>query len=146
MKMSRSRAPAEAKPRRTSRSSRWRRTLPILALALWTAACSRHRVETNPDEPPADVLLTVVNHHWNDVRIYLIHDGVEERIGMVTAVTNASFVLPWRYFASRSPIQLRGRAVGDPDYVTTESLLVRPGQTIEWVLETQLARSAVSVN
>lgn len=142
----RSRSSAEARAHRTTPASRWPSTLPVLALVVWAAACSRHRVETSPDEPAADVLLTVVNHHWNDVRIYLIHDGVEERIGMVTAVTNASFVLPWRYFASRGPIRLRGRAVGDPDYVTTESLLVRPGQMIEWVLETQLARSAVSVN
>jgi hypothetical protein len=127
----------------------WRRRsrLSLLAITVWLGvACARHQVEANADALPADVLLNVVNHHWNDVRIYLIHDGVEERIGMVTAVTNASFVLPWRYFASRGTVRLRARAVGDPDYVTTEALLVRSGQAIEWILETSLARSAVSVN
>ena len=88
----------------------------------------------------------MINHHWSDVRIYLLHDGIDERLGMVTAASTKSFPLSWRYFASGGTVRLRAHPVGNPRSLFSEGILVRPGQEIEWVLEEQLGRSSLSVN
>jgi len=42
-------------------------------------------------------------------------------------------------------IVLVGEAVGSRDMVRTETLIIKPGQMIEWTLETDLRRSSVGV-
>lgn len=93
----------------------------------------------------AEVVLTVVSHHWNDVRIYLLHDGITERVGMVNAASSATFVLPGRNFASGAAFRLRASPMGDPQGFTSESLVIQPNQIITWTLETQLVRSSVMI-
>lgn len=120
------------------------RVLPSLGLAVALLGC-RHGSAPGP-APPArftEVGLEVVNHHWGDVRIYAIHDGVAERVGMVTAVSTESFILPGRYFNSGGLIRLRAWPIGDPTFFTSEALQIQPGQMIIWTLETQLDRSSV---
>jgi hypothetical protein len=41
--------------------------------------------------------------------------------------------------------RLRAYAVGGPQAVTSENLLVQPGQGIKWTLESDLRRSFVAV-
>jgi hypothetical protein len=90
--------------------------------------------------------LVVENHHWNDVVVYLLHDGVADRIGLATAVKTSTFSFPSRRLGTAGVIQLRGHAVGAPDSHTTECFLVQPGQEILWTLESDLARSSVAVH
>jgi hypothetical protein len=121
----------------------------LLALFLiGTVGCGRHSAESAPPgaEPSADVLLVVENHHWNDVVVYVVHDGVAERIGLATAVKTSTFVLPYRRLGTSGLIRLRGHAVGAPDDHTTDSFLIQPGQEIQWTLESDLARSSVAVH
>ncbi len=119
-----------------------RRTLLLLLLA----AC-RHREEAVATESwsTSKIVLTIVSHHWNDVRLYLLHDGVTERIGFVNAASNATFYLPGRYFASGAGFQLRASPMGDPAGFTSEVLIIQPNQIITWTLETQLVRSSVLI-
>jgi hypothetical protein len=91
-------------------------------------------------------MLVVENHHWSDVIVSVIHDGVIDRIGMVTAVKTSTFIIPGRRLSPGGLIQLRGHAVGAPDSHTTEALQVRAGQMIQWTLESDLARSSVAVH
>jgi hypothetical protein len=91
-------------------------------------------------------VLLIDNHHWNDVIISVLHDGIVDRIGMATAVKISTFVLPSRRFGTSGVIRLRGHAVGAPDEHTTDAFLVQPGQEIEWTLESDLARSSVAVH
>jgi hypothetical protein len=124
--------------------------LTRLALALTAAlavgACGRHPIDTDPppdaNEPTE---LTVNNQHWLDVIVYVTHDGQTTRVGTVTATSTAVFNLaPWMLGESRL-IQLIGDPVGEDGNIGTELLKIQPGQTIEWRLESQLARSSVSV-
>jgi len=41
---------------------------------------------------------------------------------------------------------LRAHPVGAPDSFTTELLTIRPGQQIQWTLESDLTRSSVGVH
>jgi hypothetical protein len=106
----------------------------------------RKQVDTEPAaDPNAPVELTITNQHWLDVVIFVAHDGETTRVGTVTAASTAVFTLaPWMIGQSRS-IRLVGDPVGEGGYVGTETLTIQPGQTIEWRLESQLARSSVSV-
>lgn len=119
----------------------------VLAAALVVGGCGgRRHVETDPSiDRNTPVELTVNNRHWLDVIIYVTHDGETTRVGTVTAASTAVFTLaPWMMGQSRA-IRLIGDPVGEGGYIGTETLTIQPGQVIEWRLESQLARSSVSV-
>lgn len=123
----------------------------IVAPLLWSGlACAGHRAAgargSQPPAPePVEVILTVTNHHWLDVTIYVLHDGQRSRVGTVTAVSTQQFVLPMRLLGISRQFQLLGEAIGSPAYARTEMLLIQPGQAIEWTLESDLRRSSVGV-
>jgi hypothetical protein len=123
---------------------RSRLTLAIV-LAVVGLACHGSPQPRPTAGPAADVPLTVVNHNWQDVTILIVHDGVTERIGLAVSASDANFILPWRYFASRSTVYLIADPVGDPSQYNSDNLLVQPGQQIVWTLETDLYRSSIGV-
>jgi len=130
--------------RRPERSTA--RILLVLAL-LGSSSCARHATESGAaSESGADIALVVENHHWSDVIVYLLHDGVSDRIGLATAVKTSIFIIPSRRLGTAALIRLRGHPVGAPDDHTTEAFVVQPGQEIEWTLESDLARSSVAVH
>lgn len=107
----------------------------------------RHRTAAHRQEPSSstNVTLQVINHNYLDVVAYILHDGQRTRIGMVTGSTTQSFTLPRRLLGQVGEIQLYGHPIGSEDFALTEMLLVHPGQTIEWTLESVLRRSSVGV-
>jgi hypothetical protein len=110
--------------------------------------CARHAQERDTAEAPpedAEVAITVENHHWLDMTIYLLHDGTSERLGMVSGTGHASWFVPGRKFKTGSPIRLLADPIGMDRTLTSESLLVRPGQLVRWTLEAQLSQSTASV-
>jgi hypothetical protein len=115
---------------------------PLLTALLLPAACARHSAASSAD---SEIVLVVENHHWTDVVVSVLHDGVVDRIGMVTAVKTSTLVIPGRRLGPTGMIQLRAHAVGAPDDHTSESFPIRPGQEITWTLESDLAGSSVSV-
>jgi len=120
----------------------------LALLLLWTTGCAHHGppAGTVPSGATGSVVLVVENHHWNDVVVHLLHDGVADRIGLATAVETSTFVIPSRQLGSGGAIQLRAHPVGAPDSYTTELLTVQPGQQIQWTLESDLTRSSVGVH
>jgi hypothetical protein len=137
-------SPSRTEPRPTEQSHR------VLLLALLTylvVGCGRHRADTSPETGSiGEIALVVENHHWSDVVVSVVHDGVAERVGVATAVKTSTFIVQSRRLGTSGLLQLRGRAVGGPSTHTTESFLVRPGQEIQWTLESDLASSSVAVH
>ena len=124
---------------------RARDVLLVTALLLGPVGChSQHRGAVEPLED-ADITLQIVNHHWLDVTVYVIHDGERTRVGLVTASSTQSFALSPRLLGQSHEVWLLGNAVGSRATARTEVLIVRPGQRIEWTLETDLRRSSVGV-
>jgi hypothetical protein len=111
-------------------------------------ACARQSSQSGSvtSGPLSEISLVVENHHWNDVVVSVVHDGVTERVGMATATKTSTFFFPSRRLGTSGLIQLRGHAVGAPDSHTTEKFLVQPGQEIQWTLESDLAHSSVAVH
>jgi len=123
----------------------------LLVAAPFGAACH----SPSPSAPPApvaadpdsdaDVALEIANHNWSDVVIYLLRDGQPSRIGVATAASATSFLLPRRMLGQAGDVQLWGRPIGAKDAAFTETVVVQPGQWIEWTLESDLSRSAIGV-
>jgi hypothetical protein len=103
-------------------------------------------VEPEPEyDQDTPVSLSVANSHWLDVTIFVFHDGEMSRVGLVTAASNGSFSLPpWMLGQTRN-IRLLADPVGSEGWIRSETIHVQPGQSIEWRLESQLARSTVMV-
>ena len=115
-----------------------------LALLLTGAvACTSHRPA--PIDPRGEFALSVINHHWLDVTIYVVHNGERTRVGTVTASSNERFILSGRLLGATREVYLSGHAVGSAELVRTEVLVVQAGQYIEWTLENPLRRSSVAV-
>jgi hypothetical protein len=118
-----------------------------LVLLLAPSACARHGGRSDNAGPSAaEIVLVIDNHHWNDVTVSVLHDGVVDRVGLATAVKISTFVLSSRRLGTSGILRLRGHAVGAPDDHTTDAFPVQPGQEIQWTLESDLARSSVAVH
>ena len=125
----------------------FRRLAGAACVALLTASCA-HRTTTDqtpPAEAEPEFVLNVVNHHWQDVRIYLIGSGQALRVGTVTAVTEHSFTLPSWMLGSSRIIRSYANAIGGSAYYQTDPISVQPGQYVEIRLETDLSRSSFGV-
>jgi hypothetical protein len=130
--------------RRTERPSG---ILLLTLLALLALGCGRHRAETDTEPGSSgEIALLVENHHWSDVVVSVLHDGIVERVGLATAAKTSTFMLQSRRLGSSGVLRLRAHPVGAPDDHTSDSFLARPGQEIQWTLESDLARSSVAVH
>jgi hypothetical protein len=125
------------------------RLLLLVVLSLAGPAC--HHARDAPITQPApagdssDVALEVANHNWLDVIIYVVRDGQPVRVGIANASSSASFALPPWMLGQGREIRLWGHPIGGTGGALTETVVVQPGQWIEWTLEDDLGRSAVGV-
>lgn len=127
----------------TRRLHRVRNTLAASVLLAIVAGCPmRGGAAAANDENVAT--LSVINHHPLDVVIYNVRQGHRERIGDVTAASSQSFTLHLRQYPGNE-IQLSADPVGSTQPTTSQVIHVLAGETVEWTLESDLARSFVVV-
>jgi hypothetical protein len=132
------------------RSGARRLPLSLLAVLLAAPACfvfHRNKTERPPafDVREGEIALNVTNHNYLDVVIYILHDGQQTRLGMVTGSSSALLFVPARLLGMGHELELYGRTIGSDAFVRTQTLIIQPGQYIEWTLETNLRRSSVAV-
>jgi hypothetical protein len=124
-----------------------RTTLACTALLGLVPGCgsptSRH---PNLSDSPSrtQVLVAVESHNWSDVTIYLMAGGLPQRLGMVTALSSATFDFSSHRLNTSGGVRLRALPVAGRPF-TTETILVLPGQVITWTLENDLNISSFSV-
>src|SRR6266496_2452682 len=112
-----------------------RRALASTLICITLGCGHRARVNAGYAEP-ADVILTVTNHHFLDVTVYLERDGQRTRVGTVTAVSTVQFHLRGNNLSASRQFRLFATAIGSGESVRTETLTIQSGQTIEWTLST----------
>ena len=120
----------------------------LAALLFVAPACFWHRKairEAALSVPEGEIALRVTNHNFLDVTVYALHNGQRTRVGTVTGSSAQVFYLPPRLLGLAREIQLLGDPIGSTDFALTETLIVQPGQYIEWTLESDLRRSSVGV-
>jgi len=124
------------------------RVLPALLVAAGCLLAACHSRPGPGASEPADadgVPLQISNHNWSDVVIYVVQDGFQSRLGVAAAATATSFTLPRRMLGQAGELQLFGRPIGAKGSASTETVIVQPGQWVEWTLEDDLSRSAIGV-
>jgi hypothetical protein len=117
------------------------------ALVSTTTACgllSRHDDSAGASRAHADVAVEVTNHNWSDITIYLVAGDRPQRLGMVTAMSNGSFAFPAHRLNTSAGVRLRALPVAGSAF-TSETILVQPGQAIQWTLENNIDTSSLSV-
>jgi len=117
-----------------------------LGLAVTGVACFLGK----KDSPAAaswseDVPVFIINHHWLDITIYVIHDGQRTRLGVAGGTAETQMMLPSRLLGVGRDIQLYGDPIGSSERALTEVIVVQTGQFIQWLLEPTLERSTVGV-
>ena len=115
----------------------------LVAVSL-VASCHAHTdlVYQVPDD---SVPVEVANHNWSDVVVYVVRDGYQSRLGVATAASATSFVLPRYMLGQAGELQLSGHPIGAAGSAVTETVIVQPGPWVEWTLESDLNRSAIGV-
>src|SRR5947208_8347293 len=106
----------------------------LAALVLAAPACFVfNRGNKAPASPPFDVpegeiALTVTNHNYLDVVVYVLHDGLQTRVGTVTGSSSTLLFLRVRLLGMGHELQLYGRAIGSDAVARTQTLIIQPGQ------------------
>jgi hypothetical protein len=124
-----------------------RTTTILFAAALSASSClfGKSASDSGAASGGEEIPLQVVNHHWLDVTIYVIHGGQRTRVGVAGGSAQTQMMLPSRLLRAGGELRLYGDPVGSPELAITEVIVVQPGQSIEWLLESGLERSTVSV-
>ena len=120
----------------------------MLLASLTALGCASHSSKKGDEPSPGydvELSLEVENHNWSDVVIYLLRSGQPERLGMVTAHNTGTFVFPYRRLGASGNSRLSAYPIGGGSAFNSENLLVQPGQSIKWTLETELSRSSLVV-
>jgi hypothetical protein len=94
---------------------------------------------------PETSLLRVVNNNWSDMTIYLVHGGVQSRIGHVGGLQSAQFRLPAVLIGTGGDVMLIARPLASREGYATQRLRVAPGQRIDLHLENNLNLSHFAV-
>lgn len=121
--------------------------LGAFGLVLLLAGCGQKRPANGEVAPEGgEISMVVQNNHWHDITLYLVHEGVSDRVGVVTAASTRSFVLPLRRFGTAGTFRLSAYQIGGDQYHVTELLPVQRGEHVTYTLESDLQRSTVTVH
>ncbi|HXO86037.1 MAG TPA: hypothetical protein VN803_10995 [Gemmatimonadales bacterium] len=107
--------------------------------------CSHRHAESAGTTPDEGWTLTIINHHWLDVSVYIMSDGRRSHIGTVSATQTANYDMPARLIGPGRMITLEANPIGATRAVRSDALSIQGGQRVEWTLETGLERSTVAV-
>jgi hypothetical protein len=119
-------------------------TFLLLATGPGCGLLSSNHADRSDSAARGQVLVAVESHNWSDITIYLMAGGLPQRLGMVTALGNATFDFPSHRLNTSGGVRLRALPVAGRPF-TSETILVLPGQVISWTLENDLNTSSFSV-
>jgi len=112
--------------------------------ALSLSGCAGRAPGGGADPGGHALAVEIENRGWSDVVIYLVRGSSVARLGTVGSLRSETFVFPYRRLGA-GEARLRARPVGGPAPFTSEQLQVRPGQSVKWMLESDLSRSFLAV-
>jgi hypothetical protein len=124
----------------------YRRICRLLA-GLAVAGCVSNPPSPSPEpwSPDAAVTVSTENHRFDDVVVSLVRDGQRERLGLVTAQSRTSFLLPYGRVANSGRLALLVSPIGRGRGYVTENLVLRPGSEVGLTVAPVIRQSTVWV-
>jgi len=87
----------------------------------------------------------IINHNELNVTIFNVASGRRDRLGEVTAAASSSFKLHLQRLPN-GEMQLLADPIGSSRTTRTDLIHVGVGDTVSWILETDLARSHFEIH
>lgn len=115
----------------------------LAGLVIDTAACATHHGSAAA-APPEPVEVTVNNSNYLDVDVFAVRGTSRSRIGSVTGLSSATFLLPVHYAADGN-LQLLVDPIGSNATYLTDKIAVNPGQHVELTVTAVLRMSSYAV-
>lgn len=100
--------------------------------------------EEEAEPEPLEVVVVVENRNWQDVTVYALRGGARVRLGTVTSMQTARFVLSTEMTRS-TQFRLMADPVGSSQTFTSDPVRVEPGDQVQWRLANDLVQSAIFV-
>ena len=125
-------------------SPRWMRTLVCLTLTgFWGTACTASSPSRDVRAPRPNLrpVVVITNDHWYPVNIYHVRSGVRFRLGTVHTIGTEVFRLP-AYAEADGTLQLLIDPLGSGNSYLTDPILIGPGQSVIFRVQTRLAASS----
>lgn len=122
-------------------------TLILLILPLGACTSSRPGAEAPVDvaSAPRGALVTVTNGHVQDVRVYVVRDGLQYALGSLTTGQRRSFGVPSSILGHGGRIRLRVDLLGDARTFTSTWIPATTGDHVEWSVGPRLSLSHFTV-
>ena len=115
----------------------------LAGLVIDTAACAPHHASAAA-APPEPVEVTVNNSNYLDVDVFAVRGSSRSRIGSVTGLSSATFLLPVHHAADGN-LQLLVDPIGSNATYLTDKIAVNPGQHVELTVTAVLRMSSYAV-
>jgi len=115
----------------------------LAGLMIDAAACAT-RHPSAAAAPPEPVELTVNNSNYLDVDVFAVRGTSRARIGSVTGLSSATFLVPVHHAADGN-LQLLVDPIGSNATYMTDKIAVSPGQHVELMVTAILRMSTYSV-
>lgn len=114
--------------------------------ALGATACDHSRMGTAAGTiaPETGATLKVTNDNFYDVAVYAVRSGVPARLGTVMANRTELIRIDPSYIAT-SQLAIVAAPIGSRGVATTGTLLVRPGDEIDFRVGTVLSQSTTII-
>ena len=121
--------------------------IPMFALALGTAVAAPAQTPdvraAAQDSVSQGVTIYVVNNNSLDMRVYFIVGSVRYRLGTVNGLRRQTLKVPASAVSNGNDIQLVAVPFAQRSATYTRSILVYPGDELEYRIESRLALSNV---
>jgi len=115
----------------------------LAGLMIDAAACAPHH-GSPAAAPPEPVELTVNNSNYLDVDVFAVRGTSRSRIGSVTGLSTATFLVPAQNAADGN-LQLLVDPIGSSATYLTDKIAVSAGQHVELTVTAVLRMSSYSV-
>jgi hypothetical protein len=105
------------------------------------------QVDTNPARTAQDVIedndgkVTITNHNWSDMRIYMVRQGLagsRVKLGTVMSQTSRNLKIPDELLRETDALQLVAIPIGGTQGVVSSAFPADWSDGVEWVLQQAL--------
>lgn len=116
----------------------------FVVLAAAASSCASGR-DADRGTAVGPVTAQIVNHNRSDVRVYAARNGLRSLLGMVVAGRTETFPIPSDLLGGAGGVTLVADPIGGGPSLTTDPLVVAPGQLVEWTIRAAPNQSGVTI-